>query len=90
MPFFTILQSGLDLSLHFLISLHPVYSLAISSVYFIGKHSASHSNPIHHPRHLTNKRIDKTPIAPPPPFPPPSPTHPFINPNTRTFSQNHR
>lgn len=37
MPFFTILQSGLDLGLHFLISLHPVYSLAISSVYFIGK-----------------------------------------------------
>ncbi|KAI4218314.1 MAG: hypothetical protein LQ349_008767 [Xanthoria aureola] len=36
MPFFTILQSGLDLSLHFLISLHPIYSLAISSVYFIG------------------------------------------------------
>ncbi|KAL8655310.1 MAG: hypothetical protein Q9226_003094 [Calogaya cf. arnoldii] len=36
MPFFTILQSGLDLSLYFLISLHPLYSLAISSLYFIG------------------------------------------------------
>ncbi|KAL8776185.1 MAG: hypothetical protein Q9213_008361 [Squamulea squamosa] len=36
MPFFTILQSILDLSLHFLVSLHPIYSLAISSVYFIG------------------------------------------------------
>ncbi|KAL8720128.1 MAG: hypothetical protein Q9225_002973 [Loekoesia sp. 1 TL-2023] len=36
MPFFTILQSILDLSLHFLISLHPLYSLVISSLYFIG------------------------------------------------------
>ncbi|KAL8919113.1 MAG: hypothetical protein Q9172_005143 [Xanthocarpia lactea] len=36
MPFFSILQSGLDLSFHYLISLHPIYSLAISSVYSIG------------------------------------------------------
>ncbi|KAL9627992.1 MAG: hypothetical protein Q9204_006191 [Flavoplaca sp. TL-2023a] len=36
MPFFSILQSGLDLSLHYLLSLHPIYSLAISSVYSIG------------------------------------------------------
>ncbi|KAI4193893.1 MAG: hypothetical protein LQ350_008090 [Teloschistes chrysophthalmus] len=36
MPFFTILQSILNLTLHFLYSLHPIYSLAISSVYFIG------------------------------------------------------
>ncbi|KAL8851477.1 MAG: hypothetical protein Q9221_003577 [Calogaya cf. arnoldii] len=36
MPFFSILQAGLDLSLYFLISLHPVYSLAISSIYSIG------------------------------------------------------
>ncbi|KAL9630913.1 MAG: hypothetical protein Q9204_004481 [Flavoplaca sp. TL-2023a] len=36
MPFFSILQSGLDLSLHFLISLHPVYSLVISILYFSG------------------------------------------------------
>ncbi|KAL8641994.1 MAG: hypothetical protein Q9228_001261 [Teloschistes exilis] len=36
MPFFTILQSIVNLLLQFLYSLHPIYSLAISSVYFIG------------------------------------------------------
>ncbi|KAI4274735.1 MAG: hypothetical protein LQ337_003706 [Flavoplaca oasis] len=32
MPFFSALQSGLDLSLYFLISLHPLYSLVISTI----------------------------------------------------------
>ncbi|KAL8663673.1 MAG: hypothetical protein Q9202_003619 [Teloschistes flavicans] len=36
MPFFTILQSILNLLLLTLYSLHPIYSLAISSVYFVG------------------------------------------------------
>ncbi|KAL8982590.1 MAG: hypothetical protein Q9205_002938 [Flavoplaca limonia] len=37
MPFFSTLQSGLDLSLYFLISLHPLYSLVISTIYLLGK-----------------------------------------------------
>ncbi|KAL8856065.1 MAG: hypothetical protein Q9178_007321 [Gyalolechia marmorata] len=36
MPFFTILQSGLDLVLYFLVSIHPLYSLVISTLYFVG------------------------------------------------------
>ena len=36
MPFFTILHTILDLIFYFLASLHPVYSLVISSVYFSG------------------------------------------------------
>ncbi|KAL8944831.1 MAG: hypothetical protein Q9211_000438 [Gyalolechia sp. 1 TL-2023] len=36
MPFFSMLQSVLDLSFYYLVSLYPIYSLAISSVYFLG------------------------------------------------------
>ncbi|KAL8644309.1 MAG: hypothetical protein Q9210_007317 [Variospora velana] len=36
MPFFTILQSLVDLALHFYLSLHPIYALVISAIYFIG------------------------------------------------------
>ena len=36
MPFFSVLHSILDLTLHFLIALNPVYSLAVGSIYFIG------------------------------------------------------
>ncbi|KAI4141822.1 MAG: hypothetical protein L6R39_005173 [Caloplaca ligustica] len=36
MPFFSMIQSMLDLTLHFLVSLHPIYSVVISGIYFIG------------------------------------------------------
>lgn len=36
MPFFTILQALTDLALHFYLSLHPIYALVVSSIYFIG------------------------------------------------------
>ncbi|KAL8976986.1 MAG: hypothetical protein Q9177_006728 [Variospora cf. flavescens] len=36
MPFFTILQSLVDLALHFYLSLHPIYALVISVIYFTG------------------------------------------------------
>ncbi|KAL8967330.1 MAG: hypothetical protein Q9197_005487 [Variospora fuerteventurae] len=36
MPFFTILQSLFDLVLHFCFSLHPIYALVISVIYFTG------------------------------------------------------
>ncbi|KAI4115203.1 MAG: hypothetical protein LQ338_007893 [Usnochroma carphineum] len=36
MPFFSMIQSMLDLSLHFLVGLHPIYSLVISIIYFSG------------------------------------------------------
>ncbi|KAL8910110.1 MAG: hypothetical protein Q9171_004571 [Xanthocarpia ochracea] len=37
MPFFTVLQSGADLVLLLLVSIHPLYSLVISSLYFVGE-----------------------------------------------------
>lgn len=36
MPFFTILQSLVDLALHFYFSLHPIYALVISVIYSTG------------------------------------------------------
>ncbi|KAL9018161.1 MAG: hypothetical protein Q9185_004523 [Variospora sp. 1 TL-2023] len=36
MPFLTILQSLVDLALHFCFSLHPIYALVISVIYFTG------------------------------------------------------
>ncbi|KAL8903870.1 MAG: hypothetical protein Q9207_003641 [Kuettlingeria erythrocarpa] len=36
MPFFTMLQSLVDLAFHYYLSLHPIYALVVSATYFIG------------------------------------------------------